>query len=309
MTTPSPLLLLSRRRQYAALLAILMMGVLTSGCLTVTIYQPQKAIHRPVVIQQTPDNFHGVRILVRCNAHKDFLPPEDASKLCNGIATDFRRQGAESETVVPTGKNFIQGEVFDGKIPDFTVEIDSKIDHEYDYPLTLMASVLTLTMVPTVAEQTFSQRVAVFGKDGSVLTEEVFRERFIEYGGIGVWSINYLMDWLIRSDDNALSGDAAKEDFTRDFYGQIRQMTFNARIRSEVLGLTHPPLSKKQRLAREQEETQADDVKRKRSRAKRSSKRRKKRKAASKKQPAADVPEAGSSTDERDSGDNDDRPK
>src|SRR5690606_24691125 len=46
-----------------------------------------------------------------------------------------------------------------------------------------------------------------------------------------------LLDWIVRSKEDALAGDAPKERFTRDFHGQIRQLTFNARVRAEVLGL------------------------------------------------------------------------
>ena len=217
------------------------MGVFASGCLSVTVYQPQKAIHRPVVVMPAETNFTALKILVRCHADDDDLHPDDASKLCNGLAEDFRRQGAESESVVPSGKSYVEPEVFDGARPDLVVEIESKIDHEYEYGAMAAASILTLTLVPSVNEQTFSQRVVVFGRDNSVLNEEVFRERFIEYNGIGVWSVNYLLDWFVRDDNNQMSGDAAAKDFTRDFYGQIRQMTFNAKVRSEVLGLLAPP--------------------------------------------------------------------
>jgi hypothetical protein len=227
-----------------AFCALVLHVVASTGCMTVTFYQPQRAIHRPVVIEHSPTNFAGLRILVRCLSHDDYLPAGDAAKLCGKIAEDFEKQGAETEWVAPVGATYVEPMVFDGQRPDLTVEIGSKIDHAYGYPLTTVTSCLTCTVVPGVSEQTFSQRVVVYGRDRSVLTEEVFRERFVEYHGCGVWSLNWIIDWVFREDDQAISGDAGKKDFTRDFYGQIRQLTFNARVRSEVLGLTTAPARK-----------------------------------------------------------------
>lgn len=229
------------RMQHLARIAAMLSLLILSGCMTVSLYHPQRAIHRPVVIERSSTNFAGMRILVRCVAHDDYLPAGDASKLCGGIARDFERQGASCEWEVSRGRHYTQPTVFDGQAPDLTIEIQSKIDHAYANPLVGCLSGCTMTMVPAVAEQTFSQHVVVLGRDRSVLTEEVFSERFVEYTGCAVWSFNWLLDWLFRSDENDISGDAGKRDFTRDFYGQIRQLAFNARMRSELLGLTERP--------------------------------------------------------------------
>lgn len=243
----NPVLSLAPRRSSTTLWATVLLAlhaVSSTGCMTVTFYQPQRAIHRPVVIEHSPTNFAGLRILVRCLSHDDYMPAGDAAKLCGKVAEDFEKQGAETEWVAPVGATYVEPVVFEGQRPDLTVEIGSKIDHAYGYPLSTVTSCLTCTIVPGVSEQTFSQRVVVYGRDRSVLSEEVFRERFVEYHGCGVWSLNYIIDWVFREDDQAISGDAGKKDFTRDFYGQLRQLTFNARVRSEVLGLTAAPARK-----------------------------------------------------------------
>ncbi len=221
-------------------LTLVLCGLLgASGC--VTVYQPQRAIHRPVVIERAATNFAGLRVLVRCNAHKEFLPVSKASLLCGKLAQDLEQQGATTEWVVPYGASFVEPPAFEGAGADLTIEIESKIEHQYAYPLAVCLSCYTCTTLPTIEEQTFSQRVVVIGRDRSVLAEELFRERFVQYGGWGVWSLNYLLDWLVRDESQALSGDAGKKDFTRDFYGQIRQLAFNARVRGEILGLINTP--------------------------------------------------------------------
>lgn len=252
---PSPALSLSRhlRRAFViaagngkwALLSAVAVALLGSGCLSVTVYQPQKGIHRPVVIEPAEHNFTPLRILFRCHADDEDLPTADAAKLCSTLAEDFRRQGAKVDTVVPSGKNYIEPEVFDGRKPHLVVEIESFIDHHYAYSFSAAASILTLTMIPSIEEWTFSQRVVVFGADGSVLAEDTFQERFVEYGGLGVWTANVLLNWLAREESEQISDEQAQRDFTNDFYGQLRQLAFNAKIRSETLGITPPTPSRR----------------------------------------------------------------
>ena len=99
---------------------------------------------------------------------------------------------------------------------------------------------LTLTLVPSVEEQTFVQRIRVFGKDRSVLASDVYRARFVTYVGCALWGINYVLDYFVREERDKITGDGARQEFSRDFYRQVRQLTFNAKIRSEVLGITSP---------------------------------------------------------------------
>lgn len=227
-----------------------------SGC-TVTLYQPMKGLHRPLVLERSPTTFEGLRVLVRCNAHDDFMPRGDAAKLCRFLSTSFTQQGAESEWVVAQGARFVQPEVFDGKPPDLTLEISSRIEHEYDYPVAQVVSLLSLTAIPSFREQTFSQRVVVLGRDNSVLAEDFYRQRFVQYDGCLVWSLNWVLDWLVRSEENKVSGDVGKKDFARDFYGQTSQLVFNASVRSELLGLSERRTARKQSASPGAEEATA----------------------------------------------------
>ncbi len=235
-----------RWRRACIAIALLSSTFASTGC--VTIYQPQKAIHRPVVVDRSPSNFAGMKILVRCMSHETDMPAPSASRLCGWVAEEFNRQGAETEIVVPVGAAYVEPEVFEGQRPDLTVVIESRTEHDYTNPWTVFISVITFTAAPTISEMTFSQRVFVLGRDGSVLVEEVYRERFVRYTGLGVWSTNYLLDWFVRPKDEAVSGDVANKDFTKDLHGQIRQLTFNAKVRSEVLGLTQGKRNKRRTL-------------------------------------------------------------
>lgn len=233
----SPLRPGGRQGHILAALPLLLAVLASSGC--VTLYQPQRTVHGPVVIERSPKNFEGLRVLVRCHAHERHLPAGDARKLCGRIARDLEAQGAETEWVVPSRRG-VEEVPFGGEGADLTVVIESRIDHERDYALSACCSACTCTILPVVSEQSFSQRVAVYGRDRSVLTEDILRERFVEYFGCGVYSLNWLLDWLVRDEDSHLSGEAPRKRFAEDFYGQIRQLAFNARVRAEVLGLLEP---------------------------------------------------------------------
>jgi hypothetical protein len=228
--------MISRATRCGVVALITVVVLLPTGCCTVTVYQPLKALQRPVVVDVAAANFSGSRVLVRCLPNKD-MSTGDADKLCRNLATLFQQQGAEAESVVPRelgdGLN-----AFEGAGADFTIEIESKLEHADDHFATAWVSAATFTMLPSIDEQTFAQTVVVRGRDRSVLATDAFRARFVNYTGIGVWSINWLLDFFFRSDDQDMSGDEPKKDFSRDFYAQISQLAFNAKVRSDLMGLT-----------------------------------------------------------------------
>lgn len=227
------------RRRHDALASALVVVLAAAGSGCVTFYQPMRAIHRPVAVEASPRNFEGLRILVRCLSTDDFST-SDAGTLCSKIGEDLEKQGALVETYTPSRTDTLEPDVFEGQRPDLTVEILSRNDHAYYYPLTWGACCVTCSLVPIMFERTDSQRIVVYGRDRSVLAEETYRERFVNYVGCSVWSVNWIADWIFRDDHQQVMDDAGKKQFTRDFYGQVRQLTMNARVRSEVLGLTKP---------------------------------------------------------------------
>jgi hypothetical protein len=57
----------------------------------------------------------------------------------------------------------------------------------------------------------------------------------VKYFGFGVWAVNGALDFLVRADDEKLTGKQAEQEFTRDYYRQVSQLTFDAHMRSLVL--------------------------------------------------------------------------
>jgi hypothetical protein len=224
-----------------ALLLLLGSGtaLAASGCCTVTVYEPQRGLHRPVVVDAAAQNFAGTSVALRCLTNED-LPPGDADRVCRRLCLALQMQGAECQSTVPRDAD--GGSLaFDGAGADLTIEIESRLEHEDDYPALAIISSLTFTLVPAIDEQTFSQEIVVRGRDRSVLITDGFRARFVNYTGVAVWTINWLLDVFIRPDNQDMLGDEPKKDFSRDFYAQVSQLAFNARVRSDLLGLTRGP--------------------------------------------------------------------
>jgi hypothetical protein len=211
--------------------------VVQTGC-AVTLYQPMGTLQRPTAVNVDDPNFEDTRILVRCVPREGFAAA-DAEKACRQIARSLQQQGAETETVVP--RNLDEGlpaDAFDGRGAELTVELTARNEHADDWPLVSVASCLSCTMIPSVVEGTYVQDVTIRARNQTVLAEETFRARLITYTGLLVWSVNGLLDLAFRDDENDLTSEGANKAYSRDVYRHIAQLAFNARARSDLLGLT-----------------------------------------------------------------------
>jgi len=89
--------------------------------------------------------------------------------------------------------------------------------------------------VPAVTETTVALDLAVRGHDGALLAADTLQARFVRYMGVSVWTVNSLLNWLVRSDEEDLGDKTTRRDFSRDLYGQVSQLAFHAHMRSVVL--------------------------------------------------------------------------
>lgn len=213
--------------------------VVHTGC-AVTLYQPMGALQRPTAVNVDDPNFQDTRVLVRCIPREGFAAA-DAEKACRQIARSLQQQGAETETIVP--RNLDEGlpaDAFDGRGAELTVELTARIEHANDWPLLSAASCVTCTAVPSVVEGTYVQDVTIRARNQTVLAEETFRARLLSYTSCLLWSVNGILDWAFRDDEDDLTSDGANKAYSRDLYRQIAQLTYNARVRSDLLGLTTP---------------------------------------------------------------------
>lgn len=215
-----------------------LLAMLASGC--VTVYQPLVSLQRPVAVDPQLANFEGQRVLVRC-IPGDYLQPSDAVQLCRSVRTLFANQGAQVDVEVPRpGASALDEQ--EGPKADLIIDLKARLVHEENNGLLWTLSGLTFTLVPAITEFTFAQEVTILDSSGFQLASDTLQGRFVRYFGAGLWAVNGVLDLFVRSDAEDLTGDAAKKDFSRDFYGQLSQLAFNARMRSWVMrGFEEPP--------------------------------------------------------------------
>jgi hypothetical protein len=208
-----------------------LLAAVVSGC--VTVYQPLVSLQRPVAVDPQLANLQGQRLLVRC-VLGPYLAVDDAQRLCLKVRNLFAVQGAEVELEIP-GEETPGGSVEAAFRPDLTLELRSRLMHEQNSSLLWILSAMTFTLVPTIAEVTFAQEVTIRDRTGFVLASDSLEGRFVRYFGLGVWGVNKTLDLLVREEDEELTGNVADQEFTQDFYRQLSQLAFDARMRSLVL--------------------------------------------------------------------------
>ncbi|WP_224367860.1 hypothetical protein [Hyalangium versicolor] len=208
-----------------------LLALLASGC--VTVYQPLVSLQRPVVVDPQLANFEGQRMLIRC-LPSDYLKPSDADQLCRNVRSLFTKQGAQVEVQVPRAGVSARSDEDVTKV-DLIIDLKARLVHEENSALLWTLSGITFTLVPAITDFTFSQEVIIRDSTGFLLASDTLQGRFVRYCGAGLWAVNSLLDLFVRSDEEDLTGDAAKRDFSRDFHGQLSQLAFNARMRSMMM--------------------------------------------------------------------------
>ncbi len=202
-----------------------------TGC--VTVYQPLVSLQRPAVINTDKNNFEGLKLRFKC-IPTDYTDSGDSEVLCQNLRTLFDNQGAKVDLEVPDS-DIPKPDEDEAIKPDLIVELTSRQLHTENSALQWVLFYASLTMIPAVTEATFSQDIILRDTDGFLLGQDSLQGRFVRYVGLGYWAINGLMDLIVRDKSEKLTGDNAKLDFSRDFYGQLSQLVFHARMKQLVL--------------------------------------------------------------------------
>ena len=96
-------------------------------------------------------------------------------------------------------------------------------------------SIGTLTLVPAITDYTFAQDVTLRDASGFLLGSDTLQGRFVRYFGFGVLMVNWILDLVVRPKSEKMTGNGFKEEFSKDFYGQLTQLAFQARMKSKVM--------------------------------------------------------------------------
>ncbi len=230
------------------LITLLCIGF-TTGCLTV--YQPLSGLHRPIAIDTRVANFSGQALTIHCVPEK-FLSRKEASALCRKLQVLFENQGAKVTTAstlqisdegLSSNDNRVVAPlaapgptVVDKSQPpsSMTLKIQARQIHRETNPMLWTLSALTFTLFPAISEYTFVQDITIRDASGFLLLSDSLKAKFTRYFGLSTYFGNIALDWF-REESNKLSGNRVKTDFSDDFYPQISQLVFNAKMRARVL--------------------------------------------------------------------------
>jgi hypothetical protein len=180
-----------------------------------------------------------LKITVNC-LEGEILNASAATALCNKVSALLENQGAkvETNTVRTLGKKLTvqdnNGSNAD-KNSDLTVILSAQTLVINRNTWMWAISIPTFTLFPVAAEYVMQQQVEILDSTGFMITQDAFQARFIRYFGIGYWTTNKLLNLIARDPEDEISDQKIRDSFSRDFYGNLSQTLFNAKMRLEVL--------------------------------------------------------------------------
>lgn len=198
--------MITRTSRVRVLSRLALPAALLAGCITV--YQPMTGLHRPIAIDTRVANFKDVAVNIQCVPAK-FVGASDMAKLCRRVARLFENQGARVEARVSKGRT-ISEDPIEPTAPDGRIVLDVELRSR---------RVHAQTAAPfwwdDEADITFAQDIVIRDETGFLLMRDTISGRFVRRLG---WSSD------------------AEAEFSRDYYGQLSQLAFNARMRWAVAG-------------------------------------------------------------------------
>jgi hypothetical protein len=235
-----------RRLRSVAMCLVLAMP--TGGC--VKVYQPVSGLNRPVVLDLGVANFQDLELTIHCPPG-ELIDPEEARDLCRKVGVLFENQGARVTTSSSAGR--FGDEALDHSLEDqpaaapvqpttgLILELQAHQVHEKNHHLTWLMCAATFSIVPAVAEFTFAQEVTVRDNTGFLLVSDTLEGRIVRYGGAGYWLSNKALDlWSRDKTDRIIADGRPHADVSADFYAQLSQLVFNAKMRWRVLDQANP---------------------------------------------------------------------
>ena len=217
-----------------------------SGC--VYTYQPISGLHDPTIVDPQAPNLRDVRLTVHC-VPGALVSNQEASVLCQRLQVLFENQGAEVATITTVSPLVQEDLSADSVEPsqepttDLFLEIRSRQVSESNDPLLWALSVVTYTLVPAVTGSGFAQDITIRDGSGFLLATDTLEGRLLRRFGAGAWASNQLLNRTIRSEDEKITPESAKEDLSADMYRQLSQLVFNAKVQWRVLQESSPEAS------------------------------------------------------------------
>ncbi len=203
----------SRRSLRLLGMALLLCAGSTTGCIAV--YQPMSGLHRPIAVDPTYANFTDLDLTLHC-VPGDHLDRGETRSLCRKLGRLFENQGAEVHTLVGRSPLVDPDDEPDAAATDALAE---KVRPKTALHVSLRSRVVHQESISIfgwdiVTDYTFAQDVTIRDEHGFLLAKDTLTGRVMMRLG---------------------AFEEAKDEFTRDYYGQISQLAFNAKMRRQVL--------------------------------------------------------------------------
>ena len=118
---------------------------------------------------------------------------------------------------------------------DLVMELRAKVVKQEQNLFWTYASAASALLLPLVEEEVFTQEVTLRDGSGFLLAQATLEGRLVTRIGIGPWTSNAVLNFLIREEEEKLTEDSVKRDLSADLYSQLSQLAFNARMQQLVL--------------------------------------------------------------------------
>jgi|GEM_PF-6326158 len=194
-----------------------------SGCITVTHYQPLGGLQRGYAIDYKQVNFSGLTLRVACT-ESELVNASMADRLCERVRRTFEAQGAKILDDETSGAE------------DYRITLAAKGLYLFRNQWMWPVSIVLFTLFPVEQEWAIEQNILVTRADGTPVARKTFQARFVWYWGAGYWALNKLFNVAVRSEGEKAGEAMVRRDFSRDYYGNLAQIVYNARASDTFRG-------------------------------------------------------------------------
>lgn len=235
----------------AAACGLVALAVIGLGCGSVSTYyyQPLSGFQAPLAVDIRKPNLDGLRIEVRASVSPQLEKTEnEGTVLANAVQDFLRNQGAkvsenDSDSEKVTNSENQNSPEVSPQALEMRLEVEVRRPFEQPNTWMWLPWVATFTLLPHKSEYILETEMRLSDGAGFLLSRQIYFARFVRYTSPAYRVLSVLFDFFRKPEEKATVA-RLHQDFTADFYGQMTQQIYNARIRANVLG--HLPQGKNQ---------------------------------------------------------------
>lgn len=219
---------------------MVLMGLILGGSGCAHVYQPMSGLNTPVLVDPTQPNFRDLSLTVHC-VPTDGMSDMNRRTLCRRVGALFENQGAQIEIIDGQGRgnggfSFVDEDPEEEpRETDLILELRARRIPVDQHGESWALFTLSLTLLPGIVESPFAIDVTVRDGGGFLLSEEFLEGRVVAKYGVAPWVTATLANQTWRRGAEKASARAAGERLSEDFYGQLSQLVYNAKLQWQVL--------------------------------------------------------------------------